>query len=158
VAAPDVTLGARALTDVVGRLRRALRRSIRADYPWEQLPMARVELLHALTEMGPTRVGELARAQRLAPNTVSELVQQLVDDGYATRSPDPRDGRASIISATPRGIGELRQWTGAHENRILRALTSLSAADQTAIRRALPALDRLVDHLEGDDAEPGRGA
>lgn len=156
MAAPDVTLGARALTDVVGRLRRALRRSIRTDYPWEQLPMARVELLHALTELGPARVGELARAQRLAPNTVSELVQRLVDDGFAVRSPDPHDGRASIIAVTPRGVGELRQWTEANENRILRALTSLSSADQNAIRRALPALDRLVDGLESDDAEPSR--
>jgi DNA-binding MarR family transcriptional regulator len=116
--------------------------------------MARVELLHALTELGPSRVGELARAQRLAPNTVSELVQQLVDDGFAARSPDPRDGRASIIAATPRGRRELRLWTAANETRIDDALTSLSVPDQTAIRRALPALHRLVDVLESHDADP----
>jgi hypothetical protein len=33
------------LTDVVTRLRRALRSSIRTEYPWESLPMAQVELL-----------------------------------------------------------------------------------------------------------------
>lgn len=143
---------ARTLTQAVGRLRRALRRSIRTDYPWERLPMARVELLHVLTDLGPSRVGELARAQRLAPNTVSELVQQLIDDGLAARTPDPRDRRASVIAVTPRGIGELRQWTEAHENRIGAALASLSTADQTAIRRAVAALDRLVDKLELDDA------
>ena len=34
----------RVLTEVVNRLRRTLRTSIRADYPWETLPMAKVEL------------------------------------------------------------------------------------------------------------------
>ena len=152
MAEPDGRVDARALTDVVGRLRRALRRSIRSDYPWERLPMARVELLHALTELGPARVGELARAQRLAPNTVSELVQQLIDDGFAARTVDPHDGRASVITVTPRGIGELHQWTEANENRIGAALASLSAADQKAIHRAVPALERLVDRLQSDDA------
>jgi DNA-binding MarR family transcriptional regulator len=141
---------ARDLTYVVGRLRRALRRSIRTDYPWERLPMARVELLHVLIDRGPSRVGELARAQQLAPNTVSELVQHLVDDGFAARTRDPRDGRASLIAVTPRGIDELRQWTAAHEFRMGAALAGLSSADQAAIRRAVPALDRLVDELELD--------
>ena len=154
MAAPDARVDARTLTDVVGRLRRALRRSIRSDYPWERLPMARVELLHVLTELGPARVGELARAQRLAPNTVSELVQQLVDDGFATRAPDPLDGRASVIDVTPRGIGELRQWTEANENRIDVALSSLSTADRNAIRRAVPALERLAQRLDLNDADP----
>jgi len=154
VAVSDARVDARTLTDVVGRLRRVLRRSIRSDYPWERLPMARVELLHVLTEVGPARVGELARAQRLAPNTVSELVQQLIDDGFASRAPDPHDGRASVIAVTPRGIGELAQWTEANESRIDVALTSLSAADRSAIRRAVPALERLVARLETNDAEP----
>ena len=35
---------ASALTHVITRLRRALRRSIRSDYPWESLPMAQVEV------------------------------------------------------------------------------------------------------------------
>jgi DNA-binding MarR family transcriptional regulator len=152
--APDVTVDVRTLTDVVGRLRRALRRSIRSDYPWERLPMARVELLQVLTDMGPTRVGGLARAQRLAPNTVSELVQQLVDDGLAARTPDPRDGRATVVAVTSRGTHELRRWTEANESRIEAALVALPATDRNAIRRAVPALGRLVDRLERNDAEP----
>jgi DNA-binding MarR family transcriptional regulator len=142
---------ARDLTHVVGRLRRALRRSIRSDYPWERLPMARIELLHVLVDRGPSRIGELARAQQLAPNTVSELVQHLLDDGLAARTRDPMDGRASLVAATPRGIDELRRWTEAHELRMSVALAGLSKIDQAAIRRAVPALDRLVDELELDD-------
>jgi DNA-binding MarR family transcriptional regulator len=151
--APDHLLIVQSLTNVVGRLRRALRRSIRSEYPWERLPMARVELLHALIEIGPARVGELAQAQRLAPNTVSELVQQLIDDDYARRTPDPDDGRASLIAVTRRGANELRQWTAANEERIGAALLYLSAEEQDAIGRAVPALERLVDALESHDRE-----
>jgi DNA-binding MarR family transcriptional regulator len=69
-----VSSRARALTAVVTRLRRALRASIRTEYPWESLPMAQVELLLALQDHQPIRIGELASLLRLAPNTVSGLV------------------------------------------------------------------------------------
>ena len=155
MAAGGSELDVRDLTEVVGRLRRALRRSIRSDYPWERLPMARVELLHALVAVGPARVGTLARAQRLAQNTVSELVQALVDDGLAVRAPDPLDGRANLVAVTARGAAELARWSAANESRMGAALTSLSVADQAAIRRAVPALGRLVDRLESDIETPG---
>jgi len=73
-ASPAMSAEAKTLTEVVTRLRRALRTSIRTDYPWESLPMAQVELLLALDEHGLVRVGELATLLRLAPNTLSGLV------------------------------------------------------------------------------------
>ena len=36
--------------DVVNRLRRILRSSIRSKFPWERLPMAQVEILQRLAE------------------------------------------------------------------------------------------------------------
>ncbi|HYZ36118.1 MAG TPA: helix-turn-helix domain-containing protein [Pseudonocardiaceae bacterium] len=83
-----VSSQARALTAVVTRLRRALRASIRTEYPWESLPMAQVELLLALQDHQPIRIGELASLLRLAPNTVSGLVQVLVESGLAARGSD----------------------------------------------------------------------
>lgn len=148
----DQSMDVRALTEVVGRLRRTLRRSIRTDYPWEQLPMARVELMHALSELGGSaRVGELAHARRLAANTVSELVQRLIDDGLAERTIDPLDRRASVIALLPAGAEELERWTDANDTRIRAAMGSLPSTDQTAIRQALPALQSLVDALEQHD-------
>ena len=71
VVAPAPPSDAGGLAEVVTRLRRVLRTSIRTDYPWESLPMARVELLLALEEHQPARVGELARRLRLAPNSIA---------------------------------------------------------------------------------------
>ena len=144
-----------ALTAVITRLRRALRTSIRSEYPWESLPMAQVELLLRLREQGAVRVGELAQSLRLAPNTVSNVVQQLVEAGLAARTPDPADRRASLVHLTDAGRAQLAGWERAHEQRIGGALAQLGDADRAAIRQALPALANLVDRLNADPAGGG---
>ncbi|HEX5143401.1 MAG TPA: MarR family transcriptional regulator [Mycobacterium sp.] len=143
----EVSSEAKILTEVVTRLRRALRTSIRTDYPWEALPMAQVELLLALHDHQPARVGQLANLLRLAPNTVSGLVQALVEARLAARAPDPIDRRVAVVTLTDAGHNKLADWEHAHQQRIGNALNQLPAADQTTVRTALPALARLVDHL-----------
>ena len=86
-----------ALADVVNRLRRVLRSSIRSEFPWERLPMAQVEILQRLAEEPGLRVTELAARQKLAINTVSNVIQQMVLAGSVQRREDPRDRRAVII-------------------------------------------------------------
>jgi DNA-binding MarR family transcriptional regulator len=139
-----------ALTHVITRLRRALRRSIRSDYSWESLPMAQVEVMLCVNEHQQLRVGEVATLLRLAPNTTSGLVQQIVSNGLAQRSPDPTDRRVAAVSLTDSGRDQLRDWMRAHESRIDRALTRLSPQDRAAVGAALPALARLAEHLTDD--------
>jgi len=142
---------AQQLTDVVTRLRRALRTSIRTDYPWESLPMAQVELLMALQDNEPAKIGQLAALQRLAPNTVSGLVQQLLEAGLASRETDPADRRVARVALTDAGRAQLAEWQRAHERRIENALDRLPPGNRDAILAALPGLNQLVDHL----ATPG---
>lgn len=139
---------ARTLTDVITRLRRALRRSIRSDFPWEARPMAQVEVLQSLGESGPTRIGDLADRLRLAQSTTSALVGQLIAAELATREVDPDDRRASIVALSASGRTDLKSWDSAHRRRLGTALGSLTASDQRAILAAVPALDRLVDALD----------
>jgi DNA-binding MarR family transcriptional regulator len=141
------TSDAQLLTDVVTRLRRALRTSIRTDYPWESLPMAQVELLMVLADNAPAKIGHLATLQRLAPNTVSGLVQQLVEAGLASRETDPTDRRVARVALTEAGHRQLDEWKAAHERRIGSALDRLPPGDRDAIMLALPGLDLLVRQL-----------
>src|SRR6478736_6814642 len=83
--APAAHSDAWRLADVIARLRRTLRASIRSDYPWEKLPMAQVEILQRLEDEPGLRVNDIADRHRLAKNTVSQLVQQLVSAGLADR-------------------------------------------------------------------------
>jgi DNA-binding MarR family transcriptional regulator len=141
---------ARALTDTVTRLRRALRRSIRRDYPWELRPMAQVEVLQAIGEAGTARIGDLAERLRLAQSTVSALVGTLITGGLVTREVDPGDRRASVVALTSDGRQALGRWDEAHRVRMQRALRALPAEDRTIVLGAVPALRRLVDLLDAE--------
>jgi DNA-binding MarR family transcriptional regulator len=141
---------ARVLTDAVTRLRRALRASIRSDYPWEQLPMAQVELLQVLGEHSPARIGYLAARQRLAASTVSGLIGQMITSGLVAREVDPADRRASVVTLTDSGRAQLAAWTEAHERRMDAALASLGPEDRAAVQAALPALFHLAEELAPD--------
>jgi DNA-binding MarR family transcriptional regulator len=151
-AAGPTTSDAWLLTDVVTRLRRVLRASIRSEYPWESLPMAQVEILQRLEEEPGLRINDLAVRHRLANNTVSTLIQQMVLAGLVTRTEHPTDRRAVRLELTPAGRDMLTAWQRAHEQRLARAMDHLEPADRTAVLAVLPALSRLVDQLEGEDA------
>jgi len=145
---PSSGADARLLAEAVTRLRRALRASIRTEYPWETLPMAQVELLQVLAEHSPARVGDLAMRQRLATSTVSGLIGQMMTSGLVARAVDPADRRASAVTLTEAGQAQLDAWARAHEQRIDTAFAALDEADRTAVRDALPALFRLAEHLD----------
>lgn len=150
-----VTPGARAreLTDVITRMRRALRRSIRLDYPWEARPMAQIEVLQMLQDTGPIRLRDLAERLNLAQSTVSSLVGRLLTAGLVQRATDQHDRRAARIQLTPAGQQHLGEWDDAHRQRLGRALRSLAAADRSKVQDALPALGRLADALNSDSHE-----
>ncbi|MBN9109759.1 MAG: MarR family transcriptional regulator [Pseudonocardia sp.] len=152
--AENASLDARALTAVVTGLRRVLRTSIRTDYPWEALPMAQVELLMTVSEHQPARIGELAARLRLAPNTVSGLVQALVEAGLASRRTNPDDRRASLVALTDTGAELLDGWDRAHQERIDAALTGLPPHEREAIHAAIPALAAFVEQLRSTADQP----
>lgn len=92
-----------------------------------------------------SRLTELARKANMTPQSMAELVDELVDMGYVVRQPDPNDGRAKLIVLTKRGRGavaagrqtidgieeQVTQILGERGHRELRQLLSklLEAAD-----------------------------
>ncbi|MEV7890251.1 MarR family winged helix-turn-helix transcriptional regulator [Streptomyces sp. NPDC002817] len=148
---------ARLLTEAVTRLRRALRASIRTDYPWETLPMAQVELLQVLGEHSPARISDLAARQRLAPSTVSGLIGQMISAGLVVREVDPADRRASVVTLTDAGREQLVAWTAAHERRMDAAIGALDEDARVAIVGALPGLFQLAEELGEPDDKPAAG-
>jgi DNA-binding MarR family transcriptional regulator len=119
--------------------------------------MAQVELLQRLADEPGLRLRELARRHRLAANTVSTLVQQLVTSGLVSREPDPDDRRAVVLRLTAEGERRLQEWLRAHEDRLTSALESLPVSDRRKVGAAVPALRRLVEALEHDQATQDAG-
>jgi DNA-binding MarR family transcriptional regulator len=136
------------LMRVVGQLRRSVRRRVRQDWPHAPLPEAHLELLRLVDERPGLRVQEAAGALRLAPNTVSTLVNKLVAAGLLERRRDRRDGRAARLHLTRAAVRRIAAWRDRRQALVAQAMATLAAADREAVAAALPALRRLADALE----------
>lgn len=60
------------------------------------------KVLRHLTGRG-ARVTTLAKQAQITKQSMSAIVDELMSLGYLERRPDPSDGRASLITFTPRG-------------------------------------------------------
>jgi DNA-binding MarR family transcriptional regulator len=114
------------------------------------LPHAAMRLLGRLDELGPTRISELAKADRCSQPTMSNLVQRQEEQGWVRRESDPVDSRASLISLTDAGYAELqraRQEAGAA---VAARLRQLSATDLTTLEAAVAVMHKILtlDPLE----------
>jgi DNA-binding MarR family transcriptional regulator len=145
------------LTGAITRLRRVLRSSVRQEFPWESLPMAQVEVLQRLADEPGLGVSGLAARQRLATNTVSNLVQQMVTSGLVERLARPGDRRSVSLSLTPQGTEVLSAWQAANDRRLGHALKRLPSTYQKAIEDAVPALAALAALLESDEQNRDSG-
>lgn len=85
---------------------------------------------------------ELSRLVAIEPPTMVRTLDRMERDGLVTRSPDPRDGRASRIHLTERGWA-LRDRLVPEAVAVNTAATAqLTAAEERTLRLALRALDR----------------
>lgn len=114
------------------------------------LTPAELGVLAAVDRGGPVRPSELARQQALNPTMLSRLLGRLVAAGTLTRQEDPGDGRGALVTVTPRGRRLHQRLQAARAAALRRHLDQLPAAQQRAVRAALPALEALAD-LVGRD-------
>jgi DNA-binding MarR family transcriptional regulator len=132
-----------ALRVAVARIHRAVRsRSPRA------LTLSQSSALSRVEECGPLRLGVLAQREGVAPATMSKVVDALASAGMIERVADAEDARASLVRVTPLGAQTLHEIRSASTRVIHDALATLSDAERSRLRRALPVLDRLASALQ----------
>ena len=143
------------MTDLADRLlgtvqgiRRVVRRRVRADVPGCPLPGAQVEVLRVVADRPGIGVAAAARELHLANNSVSTLVNQLVDAGLLRREADPADRRAARLEITAAAADRMASWRRARTGLVADALAGLSEEDTAAIEQALPALEKLMGILK----------
>ena len=98
-----------------------------------------MSLVCRLTEEKPNGVTlkELAEAMKLAPATVSELVESLVKKNFLQRVQNPEDRRAVQITLTDHGQTMLDQCIKCVDNLCEKLLVDLSATERNAMLAAL---------------------
>jgi DNA-binding MarR family transcriptional regulator len=108
------------------------------------LPHAAMRLLGRLDELGPTRISDLAKADRCSQPTMSALVQRQEESGWVRREADPADSRASLISLTDAGRGELDRARHEAGEAIATRLRQLPSSDVATLEAAVTVMHSIL--------------
>ena len=139
IAANELTIDAARLRAAVLRLSRRLRKHDLAGLTPSQL-----STLSSVGLCGPVRLGDLAAAERIAPSTLTRLVNVLEERGYLLRQPAPDDARAYLVTVTAEGRDALERIRAEATNLLTDILLTLPADQLVALDAALPALEQLA--------------
>ena len=131
------------LRDSIGRLARYLR-TIDAG---SGLTPTQMSLLASLVRLGPVRLSDLAKRERLNTTLLSRSIAGLEAQGLVARTVDPADKRAATIAITRAGTQLLRRLRSARSDLLRSHVGSLPLRDQKRLVAVLPVLDQLVERL-----------
>src|SRR5262245_54881392 len=82
------------------RLRARLRTEARPAEGWT---ISQLSALRRLVGEGPATASQLARIEHVRPQSMAAIVTTLREGGLVTSSPDPADGRKTVLRATAAG-------------------------------------------------------
>jgi DNA-binding MarR family transcriptional regulator len=116
-----------------------------------QLSQAQFELLIELRERGELSAGELAHAARLAPGTVTQMLDSLADSGHVERARSELDRRVVVSRLTPLGESQIAAKREAWKVRWEGALEGVSEAELQAARTVLERLGTMFEETEPPD-------
>jgi DNA-binding MarR family transcriptional regulator len=119
-------------------------RHVRREDPATGLSAARLSALSVLVFGGPRTLGELAAAEQVRPATMTRIAQSLVEDGYARRDADPKDGRVARLTATPKGRRVMQQGRERRVENLARLLEHLSPDEVARVHEAAELVERAL--------------
>jgi DNA-binding MarR family transcriptional regulator len=129
-------------------VRRLVRRRLRAVVPGPPLRGAQLELMRVIEQQQGIGIAAAGRVLVLAANTVSTLVDQLIDLGMLVRDTDPNDRRAARLWLTKAATQRLAAGRQARAELMVGVVAGLSVAEREALAQALPALRALLAALD----------
>jgi DNA-binding MarR family transcriptional regulator len=127
---------------LISQLRHRMREQAHpGNFTWSQ-----ISVIIRLERDGPATVGALARAEGVRQQSMGATVATLEAAGLVSGSPDPADGRRTILSLTDACRELIKTTRAAKEDWLFRAIqTKLSPAEQEELASALELLKRLAD-------------
>ena len=138
--APPLTDTAARLRLAVGRLSRRMRQESTLGHSLTQ-----IGILVTLDRQGPTTLGDLALAERVAPPTITKAVANLVAEGLVEKVPDPDDGRVHRAQLTEAGKTDLEHIRRQREAWLTKRLATLDPTEVDQLVALLPLLEHLTD-------------
>src|SRR5580698_3906990 len=127
---------------LVGQFKRRFREKVNLG----DLTSSQLAVLRRLDSDGPATVTTLARAEGMRPQSMGANIAALEAAGLVSGTPDPNDGRQTILSLTAACKEKVKVGRMACDGWLCRTLqTKLTPAEQEELARAVELLRRLVE-------------
>lgn len=108
--------------------------------------LSQMSVLKRLDRLGASTASDLARAEKIRPQSVIATVNALQTEGLVARTPHPSDGRQLLIALTPRGRDLVQERRKAGHDRVAELISErLTPAEQELLAAAVPLLRRLAE-------------
>src|ERR1700712_5218901 len=92
--------------------------------------------LATIERHGPLTPSELAKLERVRRPTVTRTLGCLEREGLVERTPDPTDGRSSLVSVNGAGRERLRRLRGRKNAYLARRMRDMNTEDVATLERA----------------------
>lgn len=123
-----------------------LKRQLRAHSTHGDLTATQIAVLLRLERDGPASVSELARAEGIRTQSMGTAITPLETSGLIAGSPDPADGRRTILSLTAACRSLIKEGRSARQDWLSRTIRArLSSGEQQQLAAAVDLLKRLVE-------------
>lgn len=103
----------------------------------EGLVTSHGSILMMLYSKGPCRMADIAQQINRKKNTVTTLINKLVDHGYVEITPDLNDHRVKIVSLTAKGLGTKDAFFAISEELIATTFNGIEEAQRFEIYESL---------------------
>ena len=133
---------AQELRALFGKLKRRLREQGHAG----DLKPSQVSVLLRLEKGGPATAAALARAEGMRPQSMGPVIAALEDAGLVSGTPDPDDGRQTLLSLTDACRKWAKEGRAAKQDWLSRTISArLTVREQDDLAKAVTLLQRLLD-------------
>jgi DNA-binding MarR family transcriptional regulator len=140
----DVTEVAAALRVAIGLLVRRLRQTQSEG----ELTLAETSALSRLDRGGPATSSDLAKQDRISPQSMGATLAALEQRGLIERQRDPGDGRRIVLSISEAGRQVVSDRRGARTEQIAAALRGgFTDGEVGQLLAVVPLLERLAEKL-----------
>jgi len=143
----SIQVGDERIADAAARLRLVITRTARRmrQEAGTSLSPTLTAALASIERLGPVTPSELAAVERVKRPTATRIVAALERDELILRAADPADGRACLLTISPKGRDLMRRMRGRKNAYLSRNLRELDDGDLEALEQAAEVLERMLE-------------
>ena len=134
---------AASLRITLNRIVKVMRRETRNDGQLSLTERSTLGLLYPDVQLAPT---DIARTEKVTTQSMSQVVNHLVELNFVTRTPSAEDGRKTLLSLTEFGRARVEQARLEKQEWLAKALhQKVTESEKNLLIDALTILTKLVD-------------